>query len=258
MLAFVLAAGFGTRFRPETHTIPKPLLPFLGRPILFHLFDELIRQGVDRFVMNAHHLADTLIERVGTAYCGFPITYSVEPQILGTAGALRLAAEKGLLTEAAFLVVNADVFTTLPLSRLRVGVTDETLSSLAVIPNNSETDTPLWSDAEGRLVGVGGRPVPECSGPWLFTGAQFVSRTLLGRIPPGLAELSKDLLIPSLENGERAFRVVPYRVPEEGVWFDLGTRERLQAAEKELQMNSPKEKGPDSPGPPAVDVSVNQ
>ncbi|HEV8266733.1 MAG TPA: sugar phosphate nucleotidyltransferase, partial [Thermoanaerobaculia bacterium] len=118
MQALVLAAGFGTRFRPATLTTPKPLLPFLGRPILFHLLDHLIAEGVDRFVVNAHHLGEQLQAMLGDSYEGCPIAYSPEDPILGTAGAIRRAAEKSLLEEAPFLVANGDVYTTFGLGRL--------------------------------------------------------------------------------------------------------------------------------------------
>ena len=58
--ALVLAAGLGTRLRPLTEHTPKPLLPFQGKPILFHLFDHLIEEGVERLVVNTHHLAESL------------------------------------------------------------------------------------------------------------------------------------------------------------------------------------------------------
>ena len=72
LIAFVLAAGFGTRFRPATFATPKPLLPLGGRPILFRLFDHLLEQGADRFVVNVHHLAEALRTAVGDSYAGVP------------------------------------------------------------------------------------------------------------------------------------------------------------------------------------------
>src|SRR5450755_973679 len=115
MIALVLAAGFGTRFRPETLARPKSLLPLGGRPILFHVFDHLLEQGADAFVVNAHHLADELRRAVGDSYAGFPVAFSLEDGILGTAGGIRRAKDAGLLGAGPFLVANGDVFTTLPL-----------------------------------------------------------------------------------------------------------------------------------------------
>src|ERR1035437_9729174 len=118
MIAFVLAAGLGTRFRPETLPRPKSLLPLGGRPILFHVFDHLLGEGADAFVVNAHHLAEELRGAVGESYAGVPVAWCVAEEILGTASGIRRAHERGLLGNGAFLVANGDVATTLPLGRL--------------------------------------------------------------------------------------------------------------------------------------------
>jgi len=237
MMAFVLAAGFGTRFRPETRATPKPLLPLAGRPILFHVFDHLLREGAHAFAVNAHHLAEELRGGVGESYAGVPVAWSAEEEILGTAGGIRRAQGRGLLGQGPFLVANGDVLTTLPLGRLlaaRHG--SAVVSALAVVPNEDPSaDTPLWADASGRLVAVGGeRPSKNATGPWLFTGLQAANPTLVARIPVGFASLAKDVLAPSVRANDGAFALVPYRIPEDGLWFDLGTRDRLAAAEAAL------------------------
>ena len=234
MIAFVLAAGFGTRFRPETSATPKPLLLLAGRPILFHVFDHLLEQGAEAFVVNAHHLAEELRGAVGESYEGVPVAWSVEEEILGTAGGIRRAHERGLLGNGAFLVANGDVATTLPLGRLLAARHEPgVVSALAVLPNgNPSVDTPLWADAKGRLVAVGGeRPREDATGPWLFTGLQAATPALALRVPAGFSELARDVLAPSARSQDGAFALVPYRTPADGFWFDLGTRDRLAAAE---------------------------
>jgi NDP-sugar pyrophosphorylase family protein len=237
MIALVLAAGFGTRFRPETRATPKPLLPLAGRPILFHVFDHLLEQGAEAFVVNAHHLAEELRGAVGESYEGIPVAWSLEEEILGTAGGIRLAHARGLLGPGPFLVANGDVATTLPLGRLLAARHEPgVVSALAVLPNeNPSVSTPLWSDARGRLLAVGGeRPSVSAAGPWLFTGLQAANPALVARIPPGFAELAKDVLAPSALAHDGAFALAAYRTPADGFWFDLGTKERLAAAEAAL------------------------
>lgn len=234
MLAFILAAGFGTRFRPATLTLPKPLLPFLGRPILFRLFDHLLSEGVDGFVVNGHHLASLLETTVGDSYRGCPVSWSREEPILGTAGAIRRAAEAGLLDAESFLVVNGDLFTTLGLGRLLKARRDHAVvSALAVVPNERpDIDTPLWGGADGELLRVGGaRPAADATGPWLFTGIQAARRALVERIPAGFSEFARHVLQPSCEKRDGAFVLVPYVPPKDGLWFDLGTPARLAEAE---------------------------
>lgn len=232
MEALVLAAGFGTRFRPQTLETPKPLLPFLGREILFRLFDHLIEQGVERFVVNCHHLRERLQERVGPRYRGREVAFSPEEEILGTAGAIRRGCEAGLLLEDEFLVVNGDLFTTLPVARLAAALPPRALSAMAVIPNeNPREETPLWGVPHGALAAVGTPSASGLPGPWLFTGIQAVRRQIVERIPPGRSELATDLLRPSAAARDGAFVLVPFRTPDEGVWFDLGSPERLARAE---------------------------
>jgi len=233
MIALVLAAGFGTRFRPETLTRPKPLLPLGDRPILFHVFDHLLGEGADAFVVNAHHLAEELRGAVGEAYASVPVAWSVEEEILGTAGGIRRAHERGLLGNGAFLVANGDVFTTLPLGRLLAARHErDVVSALAVLPNgNPSVETPLWADGTGRLVAVGGeRPGIDATGPWLFTGLQAATPALAARIPAGFSELARDVLAPSTRSRDGAFALVPY-TSADGLWFDLGTPGRLADAE---------------------------
>ena len=162
------------------------------------------------------------------------MAYSPEDPILGTAGAIRRAREAGLLGDEPFLAVNGDLYTTLDVGRLLAARREPgVVTALAVIPNEQPArDTPLWADASGRLVGVGGtRPAPEATGPWLFTGIQAARAALAGRIPPGVSELARDVLVPSALARDGAIALVPYRVPADGRWFDLGTPERLAAAE---------------------------
>ena len=93
-------------------------------------------------------------------------------------------------------------------------------------------ETALWGDASGRLVALGNeRPFPAATGPWLFTGLQLAAPALVDRIPPGVSELARDVLRPSTEKRDGAFALVPYRVPEDGLWFDLGSPAKLAAAE---------------------------
>ena len=236
MKALVPAAGYCTRFRPATLTTPKPLLPLLGVPILFRLFRHLRAQGVTAAVLNAHHLAETLMAEVGDTCEGIPVAFSPEDPILGTAGAIRRASERGLLGDEPFLVVNGDLFTTLPFAPLVAALASPgVVSALGVLPHAIPGETALWGDAEGRLVSLGNeRPFPDATGPWLFTGLQCVAPALVDRIPPGVSELARDVLRPSTQRRDGAFALVPCRVPEDGLWFDLGSPAKLAEAEEAI------------------------
>jgi Nucleoside-diphosphate-sugar pyrophosphorylase involved in lipopolysaccharide biosynthesis/translation initiation factor 2B, gamma/epsilon subunits (eIF-2Bgamma/eIF-2Bepsilon) len=236
MRALVPAAGFGTRFRPATLTTPKPLLPLLGVPILVRLFRHLRAQGVTSAVLNAHHLAETLVAAVGDACEGIPVAFSPEDPILGTAGAIRRASERGLLGDGAVPRRQRRPLHDAPLRAARPALdAPGVVSALGVLPHAAPGETALWGDAEGRLVSLGDeRPFPEATGPWLFTGLQCASPALVSRIPPGVSELARDVLRPSTQRRDGAFALVPYRVPEDGLWFDLGSPAKLAAAEEAI------------------------
>ena len=108
----ILAGGPGTRLRPFTTVLPKPLMPIRDRPILDVIVRQLARNGFERITVASGYLAELLeaFFRDGSAY-GIPIDYHVERERLGTVGAL--GSIDGLGLEAVFLVMNGDVLTDL-------------------------------------------------------------------------------------------------------------------------------------------------
>src|SRR6478672_8990172 len=90
--AFVLGAGLGTRLRPLTESIPKPLIPVFNKPLITFALDHLISVGVSSFVINTHRLADQFTEYFGSEkYNGYPIRLVHEPVLLETGGGIKNA-----------------------------------------------------------------------------------------------------------------------------------------------------------------------
>src|SRR5881394_3816983 len=108
MRAMVLAAGLGTRLRPLTYEISKPMVPVLDRPVMEHILDLLVRHSFGPVIANLHHFPDTIRE-----YFGERISYSYEPELLGTAGGVRQCAE--FFGPEPFLVVSGDALTDIDL-----------------------------------------------------------------------------------------------------------------------------------------------
>lgn len=106
--AIVLAGGRGTRLRSVVSDLPKPLAPVAGRPFLAWLLDMLAEGGIRRVVLATGYLAGQVEAAVGARWQGMEIAYSVEPEALGTGGAIRLAA--GMLQGGAAHVLNGDTF----------------------------------------------------------------------------------------------------------------------------------------------------
>jgi mannose-1-phosphate guanylyltransferase/phosphomannomutase len=107
MKAMLLAAGRGERLRPLTDTTPKCMLPFEGKPLLEHWMSKLQSFGIREVVINIHHLAGVVVDHFGSGdRWNIRITYSREPELLGTSGALRQV--KSQFEDERFLVIYAD------------------------------------------------------------------------------------------------------------------------------------------------------
>ena len=113
MQAIVLVGGEGTRLRPLTESVPKPALTLVDRPFLAYMVEWLAGHGVDEVVLACGFLPDVLREVLGEGErAGARIRYVAEPEPLGTAGAIRFAADQlGEDLDDRFLALNGDVLT---------------------------------------------------------------------------------------------------------------------------------------------------
>lgn len=113
--AVVLAAGYGERFKPLTEFIAKPAIPFLNKPMICWIFDQLISYGIEKVFVNLHHLPNT-VKRVLKSYQKkIDIFFSFEEKILGTYG--LFSKFKDRLSEK-FFVINSDIFLNLPFKEM--------------------------------------------------------------------------------------------------------------------------------------------
>jgi mannose-1-phosphate guanylyltransferase len=207
--AVVLAAGLGTRMRPLTDRVPKPALAFLNRPVLHWTLESLEAFGVRRVLINLHHLPQEVMACVGDYAGGLDVKYSLEPEILGTAGAFQPL--RGLLQEDSFLVVNGDVFHRLDYGRLEAELDahPEALVCLA-LRSGAPGYTGVDLRPDGTIAAFG-------QGPYLFTGVYAARSELVALLPgSGRRELVPDLLRPLLPSG------LVRGLVEDAAWEDLG------------------------------------
>ena len=222
MKAMILAAGRGERLRPLTDQLPKPLVQAGGKPLIAWHLERLARAGCTHAVINVSHLADRIIECVGNgSRYGLSVAYSREPQPLETAGGIAHALP--LLGDEPFLVVNADVYCECDFSRLLRLSLDERRAHLVLIPNPPHHPAGDFVLSAG-WVGNSGEP------RYTYAGISVLSPALVGQVASGqkaqLAPLLREAADRRLVSGERY----------DGVWHDIGTRERL--AELEAWLSS--------------------
>lgn len=155
MRAMVLAAGLGTRLRPLTFELPKPMVPVLDRPVMAHIVDLLQRQGIDEIIANLHYFPDTI-----RGYFGDELTYRYEEELKGTAGGVRNCAD--FFGDEPFLVISGDALTDLDVTRLAARhAAHGGVATLCVkrVPDTREYGVVLH-DGDGRVTGFQEKPAP--------------------------------------------------------------------------------------------------
>jgi MurNAc alpha-1-phosphate uridylyltransferase len=218
MKAMILAAGRGERMRPLTDTLPKPLIPVAGKPLIVHHIERLASMGVRQIVINHAHLGEKIEAALGDgAHWGVEISYSAEAEALETGGGIFHALP--LLGEAPFIVLNGDVWCDLDFSCLHLA--EGKLAHLVLVPN---PDHHLAGDfsLQGAVVSTEGENRLTFSGIGVYHPRLFAPCEA-GKFP--LAPLLRDAMQKGLVTGE-CFN---------GQWIDVGTRERLKQLEMQLE-----------------------
>lgn len=224
MKAMILAAGLGTRLRPLTDTLPKPLIEAGGRSLIGWHLEKLAALGLREVVINHAWLGDVLEEKLGDGSAfGVRIAYSREGlPPLETAGGIRRALP--LLGDDPFLLVNGDIWTDLDFAHLP-GVASPLAADidahLVLVPNpDFHPRGDFHLDARCRVHATG-------SPLYTFAGVSVLRPQLFGGLPDGAYPLA-----PVLRAAMAAGRVSGEL--HGGRWTDVGTPERLQALRREL------------------------
>ena len=149
----MLGAGLGTRLRPLTDLVPKPLFPIFGKPVITFAMDHLIAYGVERFVINAHHLPQQFLDLFGSGfYRGREVQVVVEPALLETGGGIKNAAD--LLGEEPFFVYSGDILTDIDLDSLvRTHFSGDCGATLALRRTGLSTDI-SFKEEKGLIADV--------------------------------------------------------------------------------------------------------
>lgn len=216
----ILAAGRGSRLRPDTDHTPKPLLPLAGQPLVVHHLRKLAAAGCRHVVINTGWLGEQLPRALGDgSRWGVRIAYSPEGwPALETGGGIRNALP--LLGEDPFLLINGDVWTDADYKGLlEAQLADTDLAHLWLVDNPEDHAEGDFSDAQGRLRNQGERKT--------YSGIALLRPALLA----GATEAAFSLA-PWLRAAADADQASAAMLP--GVWCDVGTPERRAALEAAL------------------------
>lgn len=233
----VLAAGLGTRLRPITYAMPKPMVPVLNRPVMEHIVRLLAGHGFTEAIANLHWFPETIEGHFGDgSEFGIELSYSREEALLGTSGGVRNTA--GFLGDS-FLVISGDALTDIDLSAMREF--HESHDGIATLATKRVSDTTQFgvaiAGADGRIQGFQEKPDPSEAlsdlancGIYMFRAEVFDFFPSPGTSvaageddPPGFADWAMDVFPALLEND------VPFYSHEiEDYWNDIGNLDEMR------------------------------
>lgn len=234
--AIILSAGFGTRLRPLTDTMPKGMIPFEGKPLLEWHIERFKKHGVSEFFINLHYLPDVIPAYFGDgAKWGVKITYArEEPEILGTAGGMKNFDGQ---TEENFFLIYGDIFSLVDYSRLadiHAGYPKPNLGMELLRDTDHPEDSDLAElDSEMRFVKIHRKPHKELPRTRKgMSGIYVFHRDIMKYVPPRTYwEIDHQLLPEILEKGETFYGCAP--APAD-YWKDVGTMERYEKVQREI------------------------
>jgi len=261
MKAMILAAGLGTRLRPITYALPKPMVPVLNRPVMEHIVRLLAGHGFGKAVANLHWFPETIESHFGDGSAfGLDLSYSREEALLGTSGGVRNARQ---FLGDSFLVISGDALTDIDLAAMREF--HESHDGVATLATKRVADTTQFGVAitgsDGRIQGFQEKPQPaealsdlaNC-GIYMFRSEIFdffpepgTSKAAGADDPPGFADWAMDVFPALLEND------VPFYSHEiEAYWNDIGNLDELRQGNLDALSGAVRVE----PGAPEVEAGI--
>ncbi len=231
MKALILAAGLGTRLRPYTLALPKPLFPVGGAPLLARHITTLIQAGATSVAVNTHHLHDQIDAFIKETDWGVPVLVSHESEILGTGGAMKRLVD--VWDAAPFLVINADVVCDLDLKTLYQAHLNGPALATLVMHDHAAFNSVAVDDA-GRIRMMPPRALtapPAETRLMAFTGVHVVDTKVLSVIPDGRFYSIIDAYQELLDRGERLAAFLPSGDATKAdtfYWRDIGTPDQYR------------------------------
>ena len=209
----IMAGGRGKRLSPLTDTIPKPLLPLGGKPIIEHNIDRLINYGIQKIYISVKYLGEQIKKHFGDGSSkGISIEYIWEDEPLGTAGALSLVKE---FKTDHILLMNSDLFTNIDFEEMYLKLIDEK-ADMAVASTEYKVDIPyaILEEENSHVKSLKEKP------SYIYhsnAGVYILSKALIHNIPKNQFYDITDLMEQLLVDGKRLVHS-----PILGYWIDIG------------------------------------
>lgn len=223
LTAVIMTGGLGTRLAPLTDTMPKPLLPIAGKPILTHIIEHLREQGISRFVLSVNYLADMIVDHFGDGGdLNVSIEYIHETMRMGTGGALGLIDVESLSDP--FVCLNGDILNDVDINALQLQHHESGWDATMVVRNDSYV-VPygvVEVGNDGDFLGSKEKPTMTYQ---INAGIYMLSKSVLSVVPRGIFY---DLPMLFHDLRERGMRAGTYTHP--GRWIDVGSLSELTRA----------------------------
>lgn len=213
--ALVLAAGLGTRLRPHSRNVPKPLFSVAGRPVIDIIISRLIDAGVNTIAINVFHLPDQIIGFIASRNYPVPVVCRQEPHLLGTGGAIGHFSD--VLGNRPFVMINSDILTDIAIADV-VRQHHARGPAATLVMHDHPDFNKVAVDLQGRIAAFT-PPAGRNQSLMAFTGLQVIDPVIYEYIAPKQAVSSIDLFSAMIADGRR---IEAYPVSGH-YWMDLGT-----------------------------------
>jgi mannose-1-phosphate guanylyltransferase len=224
---FVLGAGLGTRLRPLTNLVPKPLLPIFGKPLITFALDHLRRAGIEKFWVNSHHLPEKFAAQFsGGEYYGASLELVQEANLLETGGGMKNIEHR--IGDESFVVYSGDILTDLPVDRLIEEHCTKGNDVTLALRTTGFSQSVHWCPETGRVTDLKRVPGSRQSGNLDFAGISVWNSSVFSRIPPATRISFIPVLIEWMKSGGK----IGGLALEESRWFNLGSRKEYLSAHR--------------------------
>lgn len=224
MKAMILAAGLGTRLLPFTEFTPKPLFTISGHPLLDIIIHSLQSAGCKAVIINTHHLYKEIDSFLASQQYAIPVCTRYEPVILGTAGAIKNAAD--FWDNQPFMVINSDIVTDIDLRKVYDFHLSHNHQATLVLHDCAEFNN-VWVDKNDFITGIQNQvkeAKPDHTRKLTFTGIQVLDPEILELIPDRVFSSSIDVYRKLILSGKK----IKAYISKKYYWKDIGTPERYK------------------------------